>query len=388
VPLDPSPRLITQLRSYLLAGHEVDTHLVQEATNRIVQSFRAWDTDGSGSLSRSEFAKAMAVIGFHCTSEELLSLFEQLDADGSGTIAYAELLGALRDATPGTTPSRPAVTGRPAAAAKDTDLHASEYMVSTHELAPIESARVQWVDGRSMTGQISDLLMGQMREVVDAFQKWDTDGSNSLTHAEFARAMAALGLKSSQKVEQLWKEFDSDGNGSISFDELRMALDPPKLGAARSTDGGLMSISRAYTPGKSVSKETILKGMRVGPTVAMRSASSQMHEAFEEIATDRVVDVFKAWDVDNNGTLSRTEFARAMVRMGVKASRAELFKLFSELDPDGSWIGPDQLSRAPLGHQVAQAGLHGRERRLRGQARRMAARDEIDWDARARILLA
>jgi Ca2+-binding EF-hand superfamily protein len=84
--------------------------LVQEATNRIVQSFRAWDTDGSGSLSRSEFAKAMAVIGFHCTSEELLSLFEQLDADGSGTIAYAELLGALRDATPGTTPSRPAAT--------------------------------------------------------------------------------------------------------------------------------------------------------------------------------------------------------------------------------------------------------------------------------------
>ena len=330
VPLDPSRRLITQLRSYLLAGHEVDTHLVQEATNRIVQSFRAWDTDGSGSLSRSEFAMAMAVIGFHCTSEELVSLFEQLDADGSGTIAYAELLGALRDATPGTTPSRPAAT------AKDTDLHASEYMVSTHELATIESARVQWVDGRSMTGQISDLLMGQMREVVDAFQKWDTDGSNSLTHAEFARAMAALGLKSSQKVEQLWKEFDSDGNGSISFDELRMALDPPKLGAARSTDGGLMSISRAYTPGKSVSKETILKGMRVGPTVAMRSASSQMHEAFEEIATDRVVDVFKAWDVDNNGTLSRTEFARAMVRMGVKASRAELFKLFSELDPDGS----------------------------------------------------
>ena len=325
VPLDPSRRLITQLRSYLLAGHDVDADLVQEATNRIVQSFRAWDTDGSGSLSRSEFAKAMAVIGFHCTSEELLSLFEQLDADGSGTIAYAELLGALRDATPGTTPLRPAAA----------DLH-SEYMVSTHELAPIESTRVQWVDGRSMTGQISDLLMGQMREVVDAFQKWDTDGSNCLSHAEFARAMAALGLKSSQKVQQLWKEFDRDGNGSISFDELRMALDPPKLGAASSTDGGLMSVSRAYTPGKSVSKETILTGMRVGPTAAMRSASSQMHEAFEEIATDRVADVFKAWDVDNNGCLSRTEFARAMVRMGVKASRAELFKLFSELDPDGS----------------------------------------------------
>jgi Ca2+-binding EF-hand superfamily protein len=56
-----------------------------------------------------------------------------------------------------------------------------------------------------------------------------------------------------------------------------------------------------------------------------------MHEAFDEMATDRVLDVFKAWDADNTGTLSRAEFAKAMVRMGVKCTRAELFKLFNEI---------------------------------------------------------
>lgn len=61
-----------------------------------------------------------------------------------------------------------------------------------------------------------------------------------------------------------------------------------------------------------------------------------MHEAFEEMALDRVLDVFQAWDADKGGSLSRAEFARAMVRLGAQTTKVEVSKLFNELDPDHS----------------------------------------------------
>ena len=57
---------------------------------------------------------------------------------------------------------------------------------------------MSWVDGRSMAGQIADMLKDQMRRVTDTFQKWDTDGRGTIEFSEFSRAMAALGLKSTR----------------------------------------------------------------------------------------------------------------------------------------------------------------------------------------------
>ena len=343
-PLDPRAPLVAQLLHYLLADLIEDPEMYVEATNRIAQSFSAWDTDGSGSISRYEFAKAMAVIGFPCTSEELHALFMELDADGSGSITYAELLAATRVHTPmfhgnGLPPAPPpAARTRPNGTAQSGGARGTEYITSTQNLPPIE-APMSWVDGRSMAGQIADMLKDQMRRVTDTFQKWDTDGRGTIEFSEFSRAMAALGLKSTRKVEELWRQFDADGSGAINLEELRMALEPSKLGAVDTAGGagGLMAVPDAYGGNlNSLSSETINKEMHVGLSAKLRSPTEQMHEAFDEMATDRVLDVFKAWDADNTGTLSRAEFAKAMVRMGVKCTRAELFKLFNEIDPDGS----------------------------------------------------
>lgn len=346
-PLDPRAPLVAQLLHYLLADLIEDPEMYVEATNRIAQSFSAWDTDGSGSISRYEFAKAMAVIGFPCTSEELHALFQELDADGSGSITYAELLAATRVHTPmfhgnGLPPAiPPAARTRPGGSGNaqyNAQSRGAEYITSTQNLPPIE-APMSWVDGRSMAGQIADMLKDQMRRVTDTFKKWDTDGRGTLEFSEFSRAMAALGLKSTKKVEELWRQFDADGSGAISFEELRMALEPSKLGAVDTAGGagGMMAVPDAYGGNQNtLSSETINKEMHVGLSSKLRSPTEQMHEAFDEMATDRVLDVFKAWDADNTGTLSRAEFAKAMVRMGVKCTRAELFKLFNEIDPDGS----------------------------------------------------
>ena len=50
----------------------------------------------------------------------------------------------------------------------------------------------------------------------------------------------------------------------------------------------------------------------------------------------RVIDLFRAWDDDDNGRVSRREFHRALPALGLLVDRAAAEALFDELDADGS----------------------------------------------------
>ena len=50
----------------------------------------------------------------------------------------------------------------------------------------------------------------------------------------------------------------------------------------------------------------------------------------------RVIDLFREWDEDGDGTISRRDFARSMPVLGLEAPEAAVFALFDSFDPDGS----------------------------------------------------
>ena len=52
----------------------------------------------------------------------------------------------------------------------------------------------------------------------------------------------------------------------------------------------------------------------------------------------RVIDLFREWDEDNNGKVTRAEFHKAMPLLGLDVPAAELDALFDSWDPDGSGI--------------------------------------------------
>ena len=82
----------------------------------------------------------------------------------------------------------------------------------------------------------------------------------------------------------------------------------------------------------------------------------QLYEAFEEIATDRVLDVFRVWDKNNGGTISRGEFGKAMAALGLKTTKAELNKLFNEIDVDHSGeISYQELRQAVVDHDIRRS---------------------------------
>ena len=65
--------------------------------------------------------------------------------------------------------------------------------------------------------------------VIDLFRQWDTDGDGSVDRGEFHKAMPKLGLDeiSAPEIDALFDEWDADGGGSLDFKELQTILKAP-----------------------------------------------------------------------------------------------------------------------------------------------------------------
>ena len=50
----------------------------------------------------------------------------------------------------------------------------------------------------------------------------------------------------------------------------------------------------------------------------------------------RVIDLFRQWDTDGDGVITKKEFREAMPKMGYEGDLSELDKLFASWDDDGS----------------------------------------------------
>ena len=69
---------------------------IASSLQRTLNLFAEWDTDGSGSIDRQEFVRALAVLGLEPDAAVATALFDALDADHSGTLEFAELHTKLR----------------------------------------------------------------------------------------------------------------------------------------------------------------------------------------------------------------------------------------------------------------------------------------------------
>ena len=73
---------------------------------RVIDIFHDWDEDGSGTVSKREFTRALPMLGLTVAKAEAEALFDLFDGDGSGTIEYGELKKQLRKHARGHTSSK------------------------------------------------------------------------------------------------------------------------------------------------------------------------------------------------------------------------------------------------------------------------------------------
>jgi len=154
-----------------------------------------FDADGSGRVSKDEFATAVAAVGFDAPRAVLDAIFEQVDSDDSGDVSARELKATLEE-------------GRRVREQEELE-------------AELEEADVTLVHARD---ELKQGLMGALSRIAEIFEASDTDGSGMIDANEFCKAVAALGLTASRETcAAVFSHYDADGSGQMAYTEFMLS---------------------------------------------------------------------------------------------------------------------------------------------------------------------
>ncbi|XP_022736636.1 probable calcium-binding protein CML15 [Durio zibethinus] len=130
----------------------------------------------------------------------------------------------------------------------------------------------------------------QLDQMKEIFARFDMDSDGSLTILELAALLRSIGLKpSGDQIHVLLANMDSNGNGTVEFDELANAILPDM-------------------------NEEIL------------------------VNQDVLMEVFQLFDRDGNGYITAAELAGCTAKMGQPLTYRELTEMIKEADADGDGV--------------------------------------------------
>jgi len=322
---------------------------------RIIDLFKEWDEDGDGQVSKAEFSRALPMLGLQVDAGMASSLFDAFDPDGSGDIGYKEFAALLRSSDD---------AALQASIKKAADKHAAltrktkpklsredsqKSAVALRKGPMTQSTKLQGLDiqegsEKTVAQQLREALSQNAMRIVDLFREWDEDGDGTVDKKEFRRAMPLIGFDVPRKeIDALFDEWDPDGSGTIELGELTKFL---RRGGEIELDKSLQAGGKGKIEMKSKAKHALRKGALQGAgnkvlagvklmATADRSIQDQLRDVLTKNAV-RVIDLFKEWDEDGDGTVSKKEFRKAVPALGLSAPRAEIDELFDSFDPDGS----------------------------------------------------
>ena len=177
---------------------------------RVVDLFKLWDDDNSGLIDKAEFRRAIKAMGFalYVNDAEIDMVFDDFDEDKLGAIDYKELNAALRKIK------------LPTASLKKTEPR-------KNRAAP--EVRVRMKTNEEAQDFIRKWLADHKQRVIDLFKDWDEDGNGTIDEKEFRHGLAALGIRMrSDKVASLFETLDKDSSGEIDYNELIIGLQQRK----------------------------------------------------------------------------------------------------------------------------------------------------------------
>lgn len=195
--------------------------------------FHHYDRDNSGALDFDEFRRAVRkdakVRPNEISDNELRELFDGIDEDCSGTIDIEEF-GELLQPT-----ATAAAKASVAAEGETTYSMVRQPTTSSMSMDAVACARRQAetaaAEGRlgTVSGKVLSLLLdhasSRRMNILRVFHRFDVDESGELDHDELLEAMSQLGIVISlADVQQLMRELDSNGSGTVSIAEFWQAV--------------------------------------------------------------------------------------------------------------------------------------------------------------------
>ena len=144
----------------------------------------------------------------------------------------------------------------------------------------------------------TELTEEQKQEIKEAFDLFDTDGSNSIDQKELKVAMRALGFEPKrEEIKKLITEVDKDGSGVIDFPEF---LD-------------MMTAKMAERD----PREEMLKAFRLFDDdetgkISFKNLKRVAKELGENMTDDEIAEMIEEADRDGDGEIGEEEFMRIM----------------------------------------------------------------------------
>ena len=200
-------------------------------------------------------------------------------------------------------------------------------------------------DGATPLEQLKSILSVGFKRVLDLFREWDDDGSQTVSKTEFRQALPVLGLLVDKEVaDSLFDTFDADRSGEIDYQELSKQL---RQGADVELDDALKDGAVEIQTTRE-QKFALRTGLEEGACKGFGGAIKLDEDSDLPIVEQlqralgapgvlmRAIDIFRAWDDDDSGTISRKEFAKALPAIGLKVTKEQADELFSSFDDDDS----------------------------------------------------
>lgn len=142
-------------------------------------------------------------------------------------------------------------------------------------------------------------------QVLELWERFDADRSGYLDHMEIKDLLAELGIfMTEQELRDFYDEVDRDKNGQITLDEFAKSFTGPNIGGANA-----------------------IASVRKAAAAMQRTGVDNM---------PLVVNVWKKYDSDGNGTLDPNEVFSVLKDLGITQSEEEVGWLVNKLDVNGS----------------------------------------------------
>merc|ERR1711965_1152258 len=151
---------------------------------------------------------------------------------------------------------------------------------------------------RSKMPRPEQMTEDQKKEVKEAFDLFDTDGSGAIDAGELSIAMQALGFNpSSSEIAKMMKDIDTDGNATVEYEEFLEMMEGKMAGKDPVEE---MKKAFALYDIDNKGKITVTDMMRVGKELGENLSKEELQSVLDE--TDR----------DGSGTITEEEFVRVM----------------------------------------------------------------------------
>ncbi|KAG1708771.1 hypothetical protein DVH05_022394 [Phytophthora capsici] len=272
-------------------------------------AFTSVDQDQDGELSRDDFRKLMNQFGVR-DEEDVASLMKKLDVDGDGCVDFEEFASIFHEARVGRHEQRKHVA--PARRGSETKQVAVETESKNARGARLRDLSIKWMKR----------VLSCHESIEAAFYQYDNDGNSELDHQEFGHFMKRYGIVKNDDIDTLIRRLDTDGSGTISFDEFSVIFNPLRLNPGSTADG--ISAIAAAAPEEIFDPEELESVLEIERELAQRMARQ----------TRDLRLAFRKFDTNGNGLLEYKEF-RSVLK-SYRLPEMEIRKVIRHLDRDVS----------------------------------------------------